>query len=368
MDYAPPFQKILRTFVRVFPPPRFLVPPLAGIDISDASVKHIVLAGTSGNLEVRSFGTSVLPRGAVVDGKIKNITLLADNLRALRDEKGIHAAHFALPEEHAYLFQLPFPALPDAHIEEAIEFSLKENVPLAPEEVVFSYLVGRGRGKEPFLVVSAYPRQVIGAYLEAAHAAGIAVLSFETEGHAIARASLGTDMFLKTMLMLDLGWNTTGLSIVREGVILFSTQLETTGKKFCRAIEEITGKDETASYAIMKEQGLLDTKGNEEVFGVMMLTLEALRDEMEKHLAYWNMHAEGNLAHEAVHGVVVAGSTVAVPGFLPYLGSLLSVPLMEANVWQGVCSFERYVPPVAKQDSYAYATAIGLALRSRLDA
>ncbi len=359
------FQNGVRAFTRAFPPPQFLASPLAGVDISDASVKHIVLSGSPGAYEVKSFGTAILPKGAVVNGRVESPEALAENLSILRKEHAIDAGHFALPEEHAYLFQMPFPETEEANIEETIEFNLKENVPLSPSEVVFSYLVGRGREGKPFLAVSAYPRAVINTYLEAAHSAGITVLSFETEGHAIARASLGGDTFQKTMLMLDLGWNTTGLSIVREGVILFSTQLETTGKTFCRAIEEVTGKSEDDAYALMKKEGLRKSGGQDVVSSAIRGTLETLQGEMKKHLAYWDMHAEGNVSHERVFGIVVAGSTTAVPGFVEHLATLLPIPILGANVWQNVCTFDRFVPPISKDDSYAFATAIGLALRSR---
>lgn len=354
---------ISESVVRFFPPPPFLVPPLAGIDISDASVKYLILVGRPGHFIVRAWGTVALAPGIVVDGKVQDVTALGKTLQTIAKKERLTAAHFALPEEHAYLFQMPLPRDVDANIEESIEFNLKENVPLTPEEVVFSYLVSGHASKESFLAVSAYPRSVIAGYLEAAGAAGITVCSFETEGHAIARASLDNSAMRSTMLVLDMGWNTTGLSITRGGVILFSTQLETTGKACCRAIERETGMVEQEAYALMMEQGVRAPAavGARKAFHEVLARLE---EEMEKHLAYWNVHAEGNAIHESISGVVVAGSVAAVPGFLESLASLLPVPVRGAHVWEQVCSFETYVPPIPQPDSYAFATAIGLALRS----
>src|SRR3954468_3536684 len=90
------------TLTRWFPVPKLLVPPAAGIDISDASVKWLVLERPDQGLRVGSYGEVPLQAGVVVSGTVKNVDALAATLRQVRSHMGhVRAAHSALPEEAA---------------------------------------------------------------------------------------------------------------------------------------------------------------------------------------------------------------------------------------------------------------------------
>src|SRR3989344_9560816 len=116
---------------RWFPLPRLLLPQVAGIDISDASIKWIVLEGSGSGKRIRSYGDEPLPAGGVSNGGVEDVTALAKALSAVKAKMGVECAHAALPEESAYVFSMHVPE--GSSREQAlsmIEFELEDRVPI----------------------------------------------------------------------------------------------------------------------------------------------------------------------------------------------------------------------------------------------
>src|SRR5258708_510213 len=97
------------TFFKFFPPPKFLNPPHAGIDICDDAVRYIKFSQKKGSLEIETYGTKILPEGVVEAGYVKDEAALTKIIAEL--VKGANAPFFqaSLPEEKLYLFKTEVP-------------------------------------------------------------------------------------------------------------------------------------------------------------------------------------------------------------------------------------------------------------------
>src|SRR3990167_6975368 len=138
-----------RAFSRWFPTPQLLVPRSAGVDISDASIKWIVIIPHA--------------EGKVVEGTIRDESALADALRQVRIGLGpISCAHAALPEEAAFVFNMHVPEKSEREqILCMIEFELDGRVPISPLDAVYDFNVIKehdGAGTEIGVVV--FPREL----------------------------------------------------------------------------------------------------------------------------------------------------------------------------------------------------------------
>ena len=93
-------------------------------------------------------------------------------------------------------------------------------------------------------------------------------------------------------------------------------------------------------------------------------TASALSDEVLRHYRYWdtrrNEHGE---RMTPVGRVILVGGSANLKGLPDYIAGRVQAPAERGEVWRHVASYDDYIPPVDRQHSLQYATAIGLALR-----
>ena len=115
------------TLLRFFPPPAYLANHAAGVDISDRSIKYIMLAYVNGVPCLKSYGEQPLTPGIVERGKVRDIAALGEELKKIRATLPVSAVVLALPEEHAYAFLLSIPPMARRDLRASIELQLELN-------------------------------------------------------------------------------------------------------------------------------------------------------------------------------------------------------------------------------------------------
>lgn len=356
-----------RTFFRIFPPPRYLLMPSSGIDVSDEAVKFIDLEATSAGIRVKQYATIEIPKGAIVRGEIKQPEPVVEALRTLHIEYGVSFAHASLPQEHAYLFQTSLAQdTPDKQVKTAIEFKLKENIPLAPEEVLFDFqpiVTDEDTGRGRLYAVAAYPREIIESYLAVFAEADITLVSLETEGEANTRAVIPPGE--GTYMLVDIGRAGTEVSIIYRGHVLSTASVDVCGQTFTEAVKRFMQVTTVDAEQIKSERGFIKSNENQELFEALLSPVSDLRDAINKQLTYWNMHhGTQYITHYDIAEIIFSGGGSNLKGLVEYFSATMSLPVSQANVWLNVFSFDDYVPPLPRVASMSYATAVGLSLKS----
>ena len=312
------------SFFKLFPPPKFLEMPYAGIDISDSSVHCLMYRHTHLGLKIDRFGSRPLPKGIVEAGIIHDEKTLINAVKSLAFELKVTYVKASLPEERMYLFKTEVPDGTVAEIHENIELRLDENVPLPPSEAVFYFDIIRdllSEGKHT-ASVSAVPRKFVESYFSVLEAAGLLPVSFEVVSKSLARAiipSADTD----TKLIIHLMENKAGFYIVDEGVVLF-----------------------TSTVPWNRGDALYESD------------IEPISAEMRKVYGYWAEHGQG----EGVSEIILCGRDASrMSGVLFKAGHSLSKTRV-ADVWVNAFSYDAYIPPILHDESLEYAVVAGLAL------
>ena len=361
-------KNVSRFLDRAFPMPRLLAPPTVGIDISDASIKWLSIEEKRGERRVRTYGEYPLSAGLVESGVIKNVAALAEALESVRKEQGgITAVHACLPEEPAYGFSMYVPSgTPREQVQRMIEFEFEGRVPIPPTASVYDYnRIGIVEAGSEEIAVSVLPREVVDAYIEAFDSSGFTLLSLEVEARSVGRAislSRATD---PVTLVIDVGRGRTGFAVLKHGIPIFTSTVDVGGDSIMHALMEKVGLSEEAAETYKNDIGLLtppnkNTKELEAGSGAAA----TIADEVVRHYHYWDTrrNEEGNRM-SPVERVVLVGGNANLKGLTDYISGRIQARAERANVWQNVATFEEYIPPIAKQKSLQYATAVGLALR-----
>lgn len=347
--------------------PKFLQDDAFGLDISDRSFKYAKLKKEHDMIDTEAFGQGSFPQGAIVAGEIKNLDAaaraLADAVRAARlSTKNVV---LALPEERGFLRKVEVPGdVPDKDLRSFLELHVEEHIPIALEEAVFDYEVipaDNAAAAESDsaavreVIVTAFPRAIVDQYSTMARRAGLEPIVCETEMHALARVAIPREE-TRTVMVLDIGETRAGVLIAERGVVSFTSTKLIGGGAMIEAIERATGADRKEATRLFFEEGL--NPAQREVFNALIPMAATLRDEVAKHLAFWQTRARQSPAH-----ILLAGGIAHLEGLPEYLAYELRIPVSHAAIERILFDIQKGVPAINRHDALVWAVALGLAMR-----
>ncbi len=358
---------VLSTLQHISPPPRYMSFPSVGVDISDTSLKYVQFERKHSHdkeLSLKEWGDLSIQEGSLERGNVKDIEPLVTALKDVKKKCDAEYVRISLPEERAYLFETTIKhGTPTKEVREQIEFKLEENVPLSPQDAYFDYhVVGLERETGDFrTAVAVYSRETIDAYTEACMRAKVIPLSFEIEAEAIARASISKNL-TGTFMIVDFGKSRTGVGIVHNGSLMYTSTIEVSGQGMSTALRGVVGEIPESELTIIKNtKGLHNTPEDAKIYKVFKDSIQALADELDIRIQYWNSRDIEDENH-GISRVILCGGSVNLLGLPEYLSDALKISTERAQVWQNAFSLEHFIPPITERYSYGYATAIGLAL------
>ncbi|MEK7558511.1 MAG: pilus assembly protein PilM [Patescibacteria group bacterium] len=349
-------------FRSLFPTPRFLQMPSVGLDISDKSVRFLGFVEGKGGFILGNYAEKKINPGIVESGKIKDERKIKEVLVTLKSEHKLDFVRVALPEEQAYLFLMNVPLVKKRQLRESILFQLEEHVPIKATDAVFDYEIINERADSFVVQVSVIPIQLVESYARIFTESGLRPVSFEVEAQAIARAVIPRGD-RGTYMVVDFGQTRTGISIVSEGSVLFTSTIDVGGAMLTEAIAKEFGVDAREAEKIKRERGLGQEKENKKIFSAIISTVAIFRDEINKHFIYWHTHKETDqYIRRPIEKLILCGGDSNLHGLIDYLARSLRMKVELANVWGNVSTPLQYIPEIAFRDSLTYATAVGLAL------
>lgn len=354
------------TFDQFFPPPRFLEMPAVGLDISDDAISAMGLVRKRNEFAIEHFGRRLLPKGSITGGQIGDTDAVVAALCELKDSLKLDFVNASLSEESAYLFKVKIPRVSKKEIRGVLEFKLEENVPISANDAIFDYTIitqaGHDTGDHLDVSVTVLPKKIVNAYTELLDKANLVPLSFEIEAQAISRAVIKKGN-RDTHLIVNLGENKTGLCIVSDEVVHFTSTVGVGGMNITEAIATYLSVSASEAATVKREHASFKNKQNVGLFLAITKAVSALKDEIGKLSVYWSTHRDpaGELGKK-ITKIIFCGHDAGITGLVDYLALSFEYPVEVGNVWSNTFSFERYIPPLHFDESLDYAAAIGLAL------
>ncbi|MBI2039310.1 MAG: type IV pilus assembly protein PilM [Candidatus Niyogibacteria bacterium] len=362
---------------RFFPPPNYLDMPMVAVDISDRSIKYAELIRTRRGLRLGRFGSKKIEANIVEAGEIKKPADLSSILASIFKPQGADYVIASLPEERAYVATLQLPHLDPAALAGAIELELPEHIPLPRAEALFDYHripvedriardgIMADAPTHTDVVVYAFPRVLAETYVRAFLDAGLRPAIFEMETQALARSLLPATGSFAPVMIVDFGKTRTTFVIVVGSAVRFASTVSVAGESLEGALVKALDMTATEAEKTKKEKGMIKGKKNEAVFNALLPIVSAVTDEIERHLLFWNTHAEhAHQAHPQISKIILSGGDANLIGFKEYVAQKLRLPVVLGNVWMNVSAFDDYVPEIPFADSLGFAASVGMALRA----
>ena len=343
-----------------------------GLDLGDLSVKFVHILRKGNYHEVRSYGSSDIPVGSVVDGEIKKKDQVVSALERAIASSRPHAlssrfAYCSLPETKAFLRIIDVPVMSDDELKEAIKWEIEENIPLSIDQVYFDWQVlqkslNKKQGRMDVLIV-AVSRPVVEGFIEAVESAGVEIVGMEIESLAQARSLLCRECREeqeKTTMIIDIGDRRTSILIAVGGVIAFTAGMHTSSQMLTDAIAKGFGVSQEKAEKIKIEQGIGSPIKRDTLFQTVEPVLENLVLQVQDSIEFF-LH--GLRYAPAIQEVLLCGGGANTKGIDFYLARRLSLVVKRGDPWKNSAFREGDIPPIPQEKSLQYTTAIGLALR-----
>lgn len=367
---------------------RFIRLPVAGLDISDRSIKYVKFSPVRRGV-IESFGEHAVAEGIIVEGRIER---MLDFIAALREVRALLGSRWrlmgaaaSLPEEKSFLRLVQVPNVKPEEIAAALRWQIEGQIPLPAEDLAYDYQV-----IEPLIqgvdhrdvVITAYPKGVVDSYVRALKEAGFQPVALELESQAIARAALGvapayerlvqhsmSDKSPEGAIVVDMGRNRTSIAVSAAGSVLYTVTVPVGGRALEQAIAGALGVSADEAVSIKKEQGLARDAHEGKLFASLSPLADMLAGELARTIAYYEDH----IAH--IHGgsrdikrMLLSGGDANLPGLDTYLASRIRIPVSAADPFHGMERATPYpIPEIPKNESLAFAAAIGLARRGQIE-
>lgn len=347
-------------FIDLFPPPRFLEMPSVGVDMSDRNIRFVELKRNGALFKLGIFGEERIPNDVLEEGYIKDKPKLTEALSNIQKRHKLHFIKASLPEEKSYLFRTEVPLMDEADIRGALQFKIEENVPVSLADAVYDYRIIKkpeAGDKTIRVSVTVIHMKVVEHYLEVFRAANLVPIEFQVESQAIANAAVpfGAE---GTYILIAMRGARTILSIVSEGAVQFTSTLHIGGDSIAASISKNLNVDQSQAEKIRQGK---EVRESNEMFMSLVSAATALRDEVQKLIAYWDGHSYEHGQKAGIDKIVISGSD-ALLGLDDYLSRSLDLKIRVANPWINILEIKNDIPPLTLREALDYMPALGLAL------
>ncbi len=319
---------------RYFPISKYLSLDPVAIDISPDAIRVLKLKESSEGItpvfykEVNIEDKHNLGKVDAEESRKDSVVSVLKKLKASLRLKYVFAS---LPEQKTYIYKAKFPREALLDMVSAIRFNIQENVPLNVDEVNFDYKVIQYDERSIEVVVSVFPKSIVGHYTDLLKEAGLFPISFESESSSIAR-SIVKNGDARPYILIRLLKNQVNVSVVENEVVQFASKIEVSGEKISRSLE-----DE-------------DTK--------------ILSQELNKTLIYWFTSKKDTSDPHKIENAIIVGKYALREGLVEYLENSLKIDVEVGDVWANCFSTDDYIPQMPRQESLDYSSAIGLAIKA----
>lgn len=362
---------VLSVLSDIIPPPSYITLPSVGVDISDTSMKYLSFIPTLNHKKARVlkfWGDIEIPANSLNRGNVINPKQLTDALREFKNATKADFIRVSLPEERAYIFETELKNnVPKKEIQSLLEFRLEENVPIAARDTIFDYdLLPKENESDQTIkvVVAAYQKETIMVYHEACLAAELTPISFEVEAQAMARAVIPTGTS-DTIMLIDFGKTRTGIGIIKHGILLYTSTIDIGGGQLSAVLRRILGDvAESELTNIKNDSGLIRGLEDSKVYDSLIPTISVIKDEIASRIQYWHNREGNRTASRRIKKIILCGGSANLKSLPEYLSEALGITCVRGNVWENAFPPGVFIPPIEKNYSYGYATAIGLALNN----
>ena len=334
-----------------------------GIDIGDSSLKMVELRKKGRQIQLANYAFSENV-SEVNFMKVEDIKYLASAIVKVKTEAGITAKRVtaSLPTFAVFSSIISVNVADKKNLSAAVNEEAQKVIPLPLEDMTLDWkIVPDEKGKisqtgnlKIFLTGS--PKKLVRKYISIFKAAKLELASLETETFSLVRSLLGDDK--TTVMIVELGANSTDFSIIRESIPILNRSLTISGATITKLLAEKMGIPYAQAEQFKLDLSLSLAQENKDGLPKMIAqALEPIVTEMQYMLDFFHSQNKGD-----VEKVILTGGGAMLLNLADYFSERLNLQVIIGDPWHRI-NYPAELKPVLSEVGPRLSVAVGLAMR-----
>lgn len=333
---------------------------MIGIDIGSKSIKIVELSKSGSSWILKSSGAvgynGQTPDKIIDENEFKKIADLIRNI-IKKVEIKTQEVNISLPESVVFTRLIKFPLLSEEEVAAAVKWEAEQYIPIPTSEAVIQYTVleKKENSTQTSVLLVATPKSVVEKFVKVLQLAGLTPVVAETELTALAR-SLAPDTGVS--LLLDIGFSSTDMAIIKDSSILFTRSIAVAGEAFTRAVSQSLGIEPSQAEEYKKTYGLVENQLEGKVKNALDPIFRVIVEEIKKAIQFYKSEEKG----DAPTSIVLTGGASTMPGIVPFLTQNLGIETVVGDPF-GKVTMDDETKKSLENYASLYSAAVGLAMR-----
>jgi type IV pilus assembly protein PilM len=334
-----------------------------GIDIGDSSLKMVELRKKNHKMYLSNYAFSENV-SEINFTKIEDIDYLAQAINKVRVAAGITSRKVtvSLPTFAVFSSIISLSNVDKKTLAALVNEEAQKVIPLPLEEMILDWKIipdenNKIRTKGNIRIfLTGSPKKLVKKYIDVFKKAKLDLASLETETFSLVRSLVGDDK--TTVMIVEIGANSTDLSIVKESIPVLNRSLAVCGSSVTKVLSEKLGFNYAQAEQFKFDLSVSLGENNQEALPKLIAaTLEPIVTEMQYMLDFF--HSQGG---DKIEKVILSGGSALLLNLSDYFSKRLNIKVIIGDPWSRIdCPIE--LKPVLNEAGPRLAVAIGLAMR-----
>ncbi|MGD9042392.1 MAG: type IV pilus assembly protein PilM [Desulfobacterales bacterium] len=338
---------------------------LVGLDIGSRSVKAAEIDESKQGRELKRFGITEIPHGAVEDGTINDPEVLADAIRQLFKGYNIKERNVAISigGYSVIVKKIAVQTMDEAQLQETIHFEAEQYIPFDISDVNLDFQILGENETNPnqmnvFLVAA--KKEMVDDYVNLANLAGLNPCIVDVEAFALqntfeANYDTGND----NIALIDIGASKTSLNILKGNNSVFMRDVSLGCMQINQKIISLVdcSYDEAEQLKYGEDTNRLSA---DDLNGIISAVVTDWCTEIRRALDFFY----STYPDDQIKRIILSGGGANVEEFRKLLAVEASAEVESINPFKNIyVDDDRFDPEFIKQVAPQAAITAGLALR-----
>jgi len=331
-----------------------------GLDIGTTGIRVVQLAGGNEKPNLMRFGSIRIDPKLAKSNAPGDQSKLAQIIKKLVVESGIQSESVVIgvPSQQVYSSVIETAQLTPQELSKSINYLAEKYIPVSLDQVKLDWAqLGPSPTdptKQEVLLLSAR-NSFTEARLEMLGSIGLDVISVQPDALAAGRSLIPAGS-IEPCLILDLGANSSDLSIVHNGAPRLIRSIPVGGHTFVKSVMQSMSVEEDQASQFVFKFGLNQQKLEGQIYAAMHPSLNSLIEEVNKSIQFFMNKYKGS----KVNKIIVTGQASAVPELPLYIVNQTQIAVEIGNSWTNV-NYPNSSTEKLMVASTQFSVAVGLA-------